>query len=135
MKKHLSVLILFTVTLLSFSSCNKDNPQQEQNLLVGTKWCSTYSDYLMVLEFTSATEVTAYFAKENGVYDSGKTTSPYTLSGNKVTFSDLTLRWIYAYYKFETASLDGALLSVSGQYTFNISSGEWAPWSKTFSKP
>lgn len=88
----------------------------------------------MVLEFTSYTEATGYFAKPNGVYYSGQTTGTYKVSGNSVTFADLTFRWMYAYYRPERASVSGSLLSASGQYTFNIDKGDWSPWTETFSK-
>ena len=101
---------------------------------MGTKWFASYSDYLMVLEFTSETEVTGYFAKPNGVYYSGQTTGTYTVSGSRVTFSGLTYRWIYAYYRLESGSVNGSLLSTAGQYTFNIDKGDWSSWTETFSK-
>ena len=108
--------------------------KEEPNPLVGTKWFASYSDYLMVLEFTSDTQVTGYFAKPNGVYYSGQTSGTYKVTGNTVTFTDLTFRWIYAYYRPERATISGSLLSASGQYTFNIDKGDWSPWTETFSK-
>ena len=133
MKKFIHLLLVAFVAVLSLSSCEK-TPEKEENPLVGTKWFASYSDYLMVLEFTSDTEVTGYFAKDNGVYYSGRTSGTYTVSGNKVTFNDLTYCWIYAYYKLQSATISGSLLSGTGQYTFNIDKGDWSPWNETFSK-
>lgn len=133
MKKFIYLLLVAFVAVLSLSSCEKTS-EKEENPLVGTKWFASYSDYLMVLEFTSDTEVTGYFAKDNGVYYSGRTSGTYTVSGNKVTFNDLTYRWIYAYYKLQSATISGSLLSGTGQYTFNIDKGDWSPWNETFSK-
>lgn len=133
MKKFIYLLLIAIAAMLSFSSCEK-TPEKEENPLVGTKWFASYSDYLMVLEFTSDTEVTGYFAKDNGVYYSGRTSGTYAFSGGKVTFNDLTYRWMYAYYKLQSATISGSLLSGTGQYTFNIDKGEWSPWNETFSK-
>ena len=130
MKKYIYLLLVAFVAMLSFSSCEKT----PENPLVGTKWFASYSDHLMVLEFTSDTEVTGYFAKDNGVYYSGRTSGTYAFSGGKVTFNDLTYRWMYAYYRLQSATVSGSLLSGTGQYTFNIDKGEWSPWNETFSK-
>ena len=89
---------------------------------------------MMVLEFTSETDVTGYFAKPNGVYDSGQSSGKYTFSGNRVTFFYLTYRWMYAYYSLEIGSVNGSLLSTSGQKTFDIDKGDWSSWTETFSK-
>jgi hypothetical protein len=135
MRNFLSILLAIALGITCLSSCGKDNPgSKELNPLVGTKWFASYADYLMVLEFTSETDVTGYFAKPNGVYDSGQTSCKYTVSGNHVTFSGLTYRWMYAYYRLESAFISGSLLSGSGQYTFNIDNGDWSSWTETFSK-
>jgi len=135
MRKFLSILLAIALGISCLSSCGKDNPgSQGPNPLVGTKWFASYADYLMVLEFTSETDVTGYFAKPNGVYDSGQTSGKYTVSGHHVTFSGLTYRWMYAYYRLESASVSGSLLSGTGQYTFNIDKGDWSPWTEIFSK-
>ena len=135
MRKFLSLVFAIAVGVLSLSSCEKATPDtKESNPLVGTKWYASYSDYLMVLEFTSATEVTGYFAKPNGVYYSGQTTGTYKVSGNTVTFTGLMYRWIYAYYRLESGSVNGSLLSTSGQKTFDIDKGDWLSWTDTFSK-
>ena len=88
----------------------------------------------MVLEFTSETEVMGYFAKPNGVYYKGRANGTYSVSGNRVTFSGLTYQWIYAYYRLESGSISGSLLSTTGKRTFDIEKGEWATWNDTFSK-
>lgn len=135
MRKILSIILVALCSVLSFSSCEKAVAiAKEPNPLVGTKWYTSYSDYLMVLEFTSDTEVTGYFAKPNGVYYTGQTTGTYKVSGNSVTFSGLTYRWIYAYYRLESGSVNGSLLSTSGQKTFDIDKGDWSSWTETFSK-
>ena len=135
MRKFLSLVFAIAIGVLSLSSCEKATPDtKESNPLVGTKWYASYSDYLMVLEFTSATEVTGYFAKPNGVYYSGQTTGTYKVSGNTVTFTGLMYRWIYAYYRLESGSVNGSLLSTSGQKTFDIDKGDWLSWTDTFSK-
>ena len=133
MKRFFTILSVLIITIMSFTACKKPI-QEELNPLVGTKWFASYSDYLMVLEFTSETEATGYFAKDNGVYYSGRTSGTYKVSGNRVTFNDLTYRWIYAYYNLQSATISGSLLSGMGQYTFNIDKGVWSPWSETFSK-
>lgn len=133
MKKFFTLLSVLIITFVSFTSCEKP-VKEEPNPLVGTKWFASYSDYLMVLEFTSDTQVTGYFAKPNGVYYSGQTSGTYKVTGNTVTFTDLTFRWIYAYYRPEKATISGSLLSASGQYTFNIDKGDWSPWTETFSR-
>lgn len=135
MRKFLSILVASFIGILCLSSCGKENTNtKEPNPLVGSKWFASYSDYLMVLEFTSETEVTGYFAKPNGVYYSGQSTGTYTVSGSRVSFSGLTYRWIYAYYRLESGSVNGSLLSITGQYTFNIDKGDWSSWAETFSK-
>lgn len=135
MRKFLTILFTIALGITCLSSCGKTEPDsKDSNPLVGTKWYASYSDYLMVLEFTSATEVTGYFAKPNGVYYSGQTTGTYTVSGNSVCFSGLTYRWIYAYYKLSGGTINGSLLSTTGQKTFNIEKGEWSTWTDTFSK-
>lgn len=108
--------------------------ETEDNPLIGTKWTTSYSDYLMVLEFTSNNQVTGYFAKSNGVYNSGMVNGSYTLKGNQIIFSDLTYKWIYAYYRVESATLTGSLLSTNGKQTFDIDSGEWSDWDKVWNK-
>lgn len=133
MKKFFILLSALIISIVSFTACEK-TVKEEPNPLVGTKWFASYSDYLMVLEFTSDTQVTGYFAKDNGAYYTGQTSGTYKVSGNSVTFSGLTYRWIYAYYRPETGSISGALLSVVGQHTFNIDKGEWTPWTETYSK-
>lgn len=133
MKKFFSILFALIIAIVSFASCEKSDPKVS-NPLVGTKWFASYSDYLMVLEFTSDSDVIGYFATDNGVYYSGKTSGAYKIAGNSVTFSDLSFRWMYAYYRPESASVSESLLSVTGQYTFNIDKGDWSAWSKTFSK-
>jgi len=135
MRKFLSLVFAIVIGVLSLTSCEKATPDtKESNPLVGTKWYASYSDYLMVLEFTSDADVTGYFAKPNGVYYSGQTTGTYKVSGNSVTFSGLTYRWIYAYYKLESGSINGSLLSTRGQKTFDIDKGDWSSWTDTFSK-
>lgn len=135
MRKFLYILLAIALGITCLSSCGKDNPgSKEPNPLVGTKWFASYADYLMVLEFTSETDVTGYFAKPNGVYDSGQSSGKYTFSGNRVTFFDLTYRWMYAYYRLEIGSVNGSLLSTSGQKTFDIDKGDWSSWTETFSK-
>ena len=135
MRKFLSILLAIALGITCLSSCGKDNPgSKEPNPLVGTKWFASYADYLMVLEFTSETDVTGYFAKPNGVYDSGQTTGTYTVSGNTVTFSGITYRWIYAYYRLSSGSINGSLLSTTGQKTFDIETGDWSSWTNTFSR-
>lgn len=131
-------ILLFFVALCStvlFSACEKPEPEpQEVNPLVGTKWFASYSDYLMVLEFSSETDVMDYFAKPNGVYYKGRTNGTYSVSGNRVTFSGLTYQWIYAYYCLESGSISGSLLTTTGKHTFDIEKGEWTTWNDTFSK-
>lgn len=88
MRKFLSLVFAIVIGVLSLTSCEKATPDtKESNPLVGTKWYASYSDYLMVLEFTSDANVTGYFAKPNGVYYSGQTTgpirSPATLSPSR----------------------------------------------------
>ena len=80
MKKLFTLLSVLIITFVSFTSCEKPT-KEEPNPLVGTKWFASYSDYLMVLEFTSDTQVTGYFAKPNGVYYSGQTAGTYKVSG------------------------------------------------------
>ena len=130
--KKIFGLMLLCATMLCFVSCEKEN--EGGNTLVGTKWYTSYSDYLMVLEFVSKNQVIGYFAKPNGVYYSGKVNGTYSTNGNSVTFSNMTYQWMYAYYKLEAASIDGSLLSTSGKKTFDIDSGNWYSWSETFSK-
>ena len=135
MRKFLSLVFAIAIGVLSLSSCEKATPDtKEPNPLVGTKWYTSYADYLMVLEFTSDTDVTGYFAKPNGVYYSGQTSGKYTVSGNRVTFSGLTYCWIYAYYRLESGSVNGSLLSTTGKKTFDIDKGDWSSWTDTFSK-
>ena len=135
MRKFLSLVFAIVIGVLSLTSCEKATPDtKESNPLVGTKWYASYSDYLMVLEFTSDTDVTGYFAKPNGVYYSGQTSGTYKVSGNSVTFSGLTYRWIYAYYRLESGTVNGSLLSTTGQKTFDIDNGDWSSWTETFSK-
>lgn len=135
MRKLLSILAACFIGILCLSSCEKVTPDtMETNPLVGTKWYTSYADYLMVLEFTSDTEVTGYFAKPNGVYYSGQTSGTYKVSGKSVTFSGLTYRWIYAYYRLSSGTVNGSLLSTTGQKTFDIDKGDWSSWTETFSK-
>lgn len=135
MRKLLSILAACFIGIICLSSCEKATPDtKETNPLVGTKWYASYSDYLMVLEFTSDTDVTGYFAKPNGVYYSGQTSGTYKVSGNSVTFSGLTYRWIYAYYRLSSGTVNGSLLSTTGQKTFDIEKGDWSSWTETFSK-
>lgn len=94
MKKFFILLSALIISIVSFTACEK-TVKEEPNPLVGTKWFASYSDYLMVLEFTSDTQVTGYFAKDNGAYYTGQTSGTYKVSGNSVTFSGLTYRWIY----------------------------------------
>lgn len=135
MRKILSILFACAIGILCLSSCEKATPDtKEPNPLVGTKWYTSFADYLMVLEFTSDTDVTGYFAKPNGVYYSGQTSGTYKVSGNSVTFSGLTYRWIYAYYRLSSGTVNGSLLSTTGQKTFDIEKGDWSSWTETFSK-
>lgn len=134
MRRFIALFIVLLISVFTFS-CQKDGSKTNgSNKLVGTKWYATYSNYLMVLEFTSNIEVTGYFANDNGVYYKGRTSGTYKVSGNTVTFYDFRYRWSYAYYKLESASVSGSLLSVTGQSTINIDNDEWRPWTETFSK-
>lgn len=132
MKRILSIaLVIFSI--LCALSCTK-NTTDSGNPLVGTKWTTSYSDYLMVLEFTSEKDVTGYFAKPSGAYYSGQIQGTYSFSNNSITFSDMTFRWMYAYYKLESGTLSGSLLNTKGKETFNIDGGEWFDWERTWSK-
>lgn len=135
MRGNNSLFLAFTIGVLCLSSCAKVNPStKESNPLVATKWYASYSDYLMVLEFISSTEVTGYFTKANGVYSSGQTSGTYIESGSKINFSGLSYRWGYAYYRLDAGNINGFLLSITGQKTFDIEKGDWSTWPDTFSK-
>ncbi|MEE0990529.1 MAG: hypothetical protein UIC45_04345 [Paludibacteraceae bacterium] len=85
--KKINYLFLSLFILLIVSCSNEETVD---NPLVGTKWTTSYADYMMVLEFTSNNDVTGYFANPTGEYYSGIVNGTYTLKGNSVNFSNLT---------------------------------------------
>lgn len=130
MKRILS-LALVIISIICTLSCSKE---KDRNPLVGTKWTTSYADDLMVLEFTSDKDVTGYFAKSSGAYLSGQIQGTYSFSNNNITFSNMTFRWMYAYYRLDSGTLSGSLLNTTGKETFNIDGGEWFDWKETWSK-
>lgn len=131
MKRFLPFLVAI-MGLLAIYSCQKDD--SGKNSLSGTKWTATYSDLLMVLEFTSSSDVIGYFAKENGTYYTGMTNGKYKVSGDRITFTNLTFRYAYAGYELESGSINGPLLTANGVYSMNVDKGNWSSWSKTFNR-
>lgn len=131
MKRILCYLIAVISAVVSLSSCDKDSTKNE---LVGTKWSSSYADYLMVLEFVSDTQVQGYFAKPNGTYYSGQITGTYKIDDNTIVFSNMTYRWMYAYYELNSGKVNGSLLSTEGKQTFDIDKGDWSDWKETWNK-
>lgn len=136
MKKLFYLFAIITVAF-GFTACGSDDETevpQIKNQLVGTKWHTSYADYIMLLEFTSENQVQGYFAKDNGSYYTGRTTGSYKITGDKVLFSNIEFVWVYAHYKLEEGNLSGSLLSTKGQQTFNVSKGEWSAWNETWNK-
>lgn len=130
------MLLLFIGITAAFTSCKKeDKPQQpQQQSIVGTKWTTSFSDDMIVIEFTSSNEVIGYFANSGGgiIWDVVRGT--YTKSGNSITFHNLTLKWIYAYYELQSGTVSGSVLTTRGRETFNIESSNWYSWNETWTK-
>ena len=125
-------IILVLLCMMGFFSCTKDD-NGANNKLVGTKWYSSYSNYLMVLEFSSQNNVVGYFATQNGVYNNGRTTGTYKVDGDNVTFSNMTYNWYdNAYYRLDSGNINGSLLSITGQS--NLYNTGWNAWYETFTK-
>src|SRR5574344_698293 len=95
--------------VLLFTACSSDdyNGGCLKSSLISTKWTTSYVDYTMVIEFMLESKVKSYFAEPNGVYDSGRTNRTHKVSGNNITFSNLTFKWIYAYYRLLTGTISG----------------------------
>lgn len=123
-------LLLMLFCLSALFSCQKE----EGSSVVGTKWHADYGGgAIMVLEFSSSNTVVGYFADKNGLYKTGKTTGGYSVSNNKLTFTNMTIWWYdNASYKPETAEISGGLLTVKGKSIFNT--GDKFNWNETFIK-
>lgn len=134
--KYAVILMLGLSMASNLASCNKEEtpstPQQPS--IVGTKWTTTYADYVMVLEFTSNNEVIGYFANTGGAITGSVFNGTYSKTNNSITFSNLRYRWIYAYYELQTGTINGSILSTKGRETFDINSGNWYEWNENWNK-
>ena len=123
-----SLLVLLTV------SCS--NEETLDNSLVGTKWTTSYGSNIMVIEFTSNEDVVGYFAKPSGVYYCGMVDGTYTLKDNTVYFANMTFDYgIHIYYKLQTATINGNLMSSSGMEIYDLEKGVSSyNWNEFWSK-
>lgn len=97
-----------------FTSCSKDND------LVGTKWTITYMDTKYIVEFTSKTDVVSYEADANNNYVNYLHEDTYTLSGDRVTFTNNKLFFmdmigisIVYYYDFLYGDIKGNTMKLT----------------------
>lgn len=132
MKSKLFIWMLVASSL--FISCSEPIDESTDNELIGTEWHTSYADYIMVLKFISSDEVQGYFAQPDGTYYSGDIIGTYAINDKVVTFSDITFKWMYAYYKLEKGYLNGALLKTEGLYTFDIDDENWKEWEETWAQ-
>lgn len=129
-----SLLTIMMVAMLgvSFVSCSSadDDETSPKSSLVGTKWTVTYLSTKYIVEFTTATDVISYEADANNNYVNYMHEDKYTVSGNKVTFSngslffmDLVGLSICYYYIFDTADINGnymKLITHEKKLTINL---------------
>ncbi|MFI3293916.1 MAG: hypothetical protein SNG27_08500 [Rikenellaceae bacterium] len=127
--KLLTLLAILSIAL--FSSCSKDD---EGSSLNGTKWIASYSTkYYIVLEFSS-NKVYGYFADEDMLVYGNQTQSTYTMSGDDIVFSDLTINWLsIAQYKFSSATIANSIMTAPYEWKYN-SSDSWSSGTKKFQK-
>ena len=96
------------------TSCSKSND------LVGTKWTVTYMSTKYIVEFTSETDVVSYEADANNNYVNYLHEDTYSVSGNRVTFTDNKLFFmdlvgisIAYYYDFLYGDINGNTMKLT----------------------
>lgn len=125
--KHIKFIwlafIALTFSLCIFSSCSKDDDQEqspsEETKLVGTKWTITYLGTKYIVEFKSDTDVCSYEADINNNYTNYLHEGKYTFDGKNITFTDkknyfmdvIGLSGCYYYY-FTSAEVNGNIMSL-----------------------
>lgn len=131
MKKVFSLMLLLA-TMLTFAACGGDDDKDEpKNSLKGTVWTSTYTDNVIVLDFTGENTVEFYGADMN-LNQSGKTYyGTYTQSGNDVKFS-LECAW-YEKMVMKSAVINGNSMEVTYDHNMGIID-DWRTDARTFRK-
>lgn len=127
------VLILAVVTAMAaISGCNKQ--AEDSNILVGTKWVTTCSnDEIIVLEFSSSSEVTGYIASIEGIISGNPYKGSYSLSGSSIAFNGLQIKRIYHLYELRSGTISGSILSTSGREKYG-ENGQWFGWNTNWNK-
>ena len=126
--KHIKFIwlafITLTFTLCIFSSCSKDDDQEQspsqETKLVGTKWTITYSGTKYIVEFKSDTDVCSYEADINNNYTNYLNEGKYTFDGKNITFTDKNNYFMNVigiavchYYYFTSAEVNGNTMSLN----------------------
>lgn len=134
-------LIFAAFIALLFIGCTKEDASTS---LVGTKWVMSWDDAKEIVEFTSDTDVRIYEADENLNFSDFLHEGKYVYTNGNITFQDdklfLSDVWgltICYYYYFQSASINGDILTVSttgkklviedistGEYTLTDVEGE-----------
>ena len=112
MKKILSLFAV--VAALFFASCsNNDEPEKPANSLEGTVWANSFStsDDILVIEFTSSTDVIGYLADINGDPIYNPNSGSYKFDGKNVTFTDFTVLYFTFQNHFTSAEISGNFMT------------------------
>lgn len=133
MKKFLSITLLLTAMFLTFSSCSKED--DDENSLSGTEWVTKYADDYLIIKFTSDSKVEGYFADSNFVMDGKLSSGTYTLDGNQVIFNNFIVKYMgMVEYKYTKAVISSSAMTVD-YYMKYTSSSDWGKaLTDTFSK-
>lgn len=94
------------------TSCGSDEPDSPS--LEGTSWStgSTTSSEILVIEFTSPSEVVGYLADANGNPTGSVSKGSYSYDGSRVSFSNFTVTWVTLREHFVDGSVSGGLMTL-----------------------
>lgn len=114
MKLKISLLLSVLLLALTCTSCGGDDEPGSPSL-EGTSWSSgsTTSSEILVIEFTSPSEVVGYLADANGNPTGSVSKGSYSFDGSKVSFSDFTVTWVTLREHFVDGSVSGNLMTLS----------------------
>lgn len=113
MKYKFALSFLVAMLALVCASCGSDEPDSPS--LEGTSWSSgsTISSEILVIEFTSSSEVVGYLADADGNPTGSVSKGSYSFDGSKVSFSNFTVRYIGFRENFVDGSVSGNLMTLS----------------------
>ena len=107
MRKYFSMMLVLASMMFTFSSCSKEE-KEPTNPIVGTKWCSSYLESVIVLEFVSNNDFMEYYTDKSGNIKGNVDYGTYQFSNNTVTF--ITQDNIS---KMKSATINGSILTLT----------------------